>query len=385
MRCLRESAGDLRCRSIPHKTDVTIRIVAHLLCVHWQAPASLCPICIAFARHVAALPPNRLSWFPRGRRRAVPDLSMNIVDLRQTAVRQLEPLLDEEARHWREELHWDYRGALELIKRFLEARALAGCVAFENRVAAGYCFYVLEEQKGLIGGLYVSPQYDQAAVGRLLLEELLFGMRALPQLTRIEAQLMPFGGPVDDPLKEHGFRLYTRQFMLLDLPSFPEPSAAASSGMRLDRWHDRFFDPCAKLIYLSYANHVDGEINDQYRSRSGALRFLKNIILLPGCGQFVPSASFVLRQAGGDELIGAVLTSEVSPGVGHTTQICVLPGYQGHGLGRMLMLTAIETLRTMKFKELTLTVTADNKTAVRLYEKLGFRTIKSFTAGVWPR
>jgi ribosomal protein S18 acetylase RimI-like enzyme len=310
---------------------------------------------------------------------------MNIVDLRQTAVRQLEPLLDEEARHWREELHWDYRGALELIKRFLEARALAGCVAFENRVAAGYCFYVLEEQKGLIGGLYVSPQYDQAAVGRLLLEELLFGMRALPQLTRIEAQLMPFGGPVDDPLKEHGFRLYTRQFMLLDLPSFPEPSAAASSGMRLDRWHDRFFDPCAKLIYLSYANHVDGEINDQYRSRSGALRFLKNIILLPGCGQFVPSASFVLRQAGGDELIGAVLTSEVSPGVGHTTQICVLPGYQGHGLGRMLMLTAIETLRTMKFKELTLTVTADNKTAVRLYEKLGFRTIKSFTAGVWPR
>jgi ribosomal protein S18 acetylase RimI-like enzyme len=310
---------------------------------------------------------------------------MNIVDLRQTMVRQLEPLLEEEAHHWREELHWDYRGALELIKRFLEARALAGCVAFEGGVAAGYCFYVLEEQKGLIGGLYVSPRYEQATVGRRLLEELLFGMRALPQLNRIEAQLMPFGGPVDEPLKEQGFRLHTRQFMLLDLPSFPEPTASSSAGMRLDRWHDRYFDPCAKLIYLSYANHVDGDINDQYRSRSGALRFLKNIILLPGCGQFVPSASFVLRQAGGDELIGAVLTSEVSPGVGHTTQICVLPGYQGHGLGRMLMLTAIDTLRTMKFKELTLTVTADNKTAVQLYEKLGFHTIKSFTAGVWPR
>jgi ribosomal protein S18 acetylase RimI-like enzyme len=310
---------------------------------------------------------------------------MNIVDLRQTTVRQLEPLLDEEARHWREELHWDYRGALELIKRFLEARALAGCVAFDNGLAVGYCFYVLEEQKGLIGGLYVSPRYDQASVGRRVLEEMLFGMRALPHLTRIEAQLMPFGGPLDEPLKENGFRLYTRQFMLLDLQLSAEPSPGASAGMRLDRWHDRYFDPCAKLIYLSYANHVDGEINDQYRSRSGALRFLKNIILLPGCGQFVPGASFLLRQAGGDELIGAVLTSEVSPGVGHTTQICVLPGYQGHGLGRMLMNTAIDTLRSMKFKELTLTVTADNKTAVQLYEKIGFRTIKSFTAGVWPR
>jgi ribosomal protein S18 acetylase RimI-like enzyme len=309
---------------------------------------------------------------------------MNIVDLRQTTVHQIELLLEEEARHWREELHWDYRGALELIKRFLEAHALSGCVAFEKGAAAGYCFYVLEEQKGLIGGLYVSPQYDQGVIGRRLLEEMLFGMRALPQLIRIEAQLMPFGGPVDAPLKEQGFHLYTRQFMLLDLNTLSGATAGVSAGMRLDRWHDRYFDPCAKLIYLSYANHVDGEINDQYRSRSGALRFLKNIILLPGCGQFVPSASFVLRQAGGDELIGAVLTSQVSPGVGHTTQICVLPGYQGHGLGRMLMLAAIRALCSMKFQELTLTVTAENKTAVRLYEKLGFRTIKSFTAGVWP-
>jgi len=274
---------------------------------------------------------------------------------------------------------------LELIKRFLESHPLAGCVAFENGAAVGYSFYVMEEQKGLIGGLYVSSEYDQAAIGRKLLEEMLFSMRALPQLTRIEAQLMPFGGPVDQPLSEQGFHLYTRQFMSLDVANVRESAAGATARMRLDRWHDRYFDPCAKLIYLSYANHVDGEINDQYRSRYGALRFLKNIILLPGCGQFVPSASFVLRQPGNDELIGAVLTSEVSPGVGHTTQICVLPGYQGHGLGRALMQTAIDALRSSKFKELTLTVTAENRTAVQLYEKLGFSVIKSFTAGVWPR
>ncbi|PYU14876.1 MAG: hypothetical protein DMG37_06310, partial [Acidobacteria bacterium] len=95
--------------------------------------------------------------------------SMNIVDLRQTTVRQIEPLLEEEARHWRDELHWDYRGALELIKRFMEARALAGCVAFEGGMAAGYSFYVLEEQKGLIGGLYVSCKFAQEALGRRLL------------------------------------------------------------------------------------------------------------------------------------------------------------------------------------------------------------------------
>jgi len=310
---------------------------------------------------------------------------MNIVDLRQTTVRQLEPLLEEEARHWRDELHWDYRSALELIKRFMDAHALAGCVAFENGSAAGYSFYVLEEQKGLIGGLYVSAKFSQATIGQRLLDEMLFSMRAIPQLSRIEAQLMPFSGPVETPLSEQGFRLYSRQFMLQDLQKLPEGKAGVSAGMRLDRWNDRYFEPCAKLIYLAYANHIDGEINDQYRSRSGALKFLKNIILLPGCGHFVAGASFVLREPGSDELVAAVLTSEVSPGVGHTTQICVLPGYQGNGIGRMLMQTSAETLRSMKFKELTLTVTSENYGAVQLYEKLGFTTIRTFTAGVWPR
>src|SRR6267143_1978185 len=109
---------------------------------------------------------------------------MNIVDLRQTTVRQIEPLLEEEARHWRDELHWDYRGALELIKRFLDAHALAGCVAFESGMAAGYSFYVLEEQKGLIGGLYVSSKVPQDSIAKRLLEELLFSMRAIPHLEK---------------------------------------------------------------------------------------------------------------------------------------------------------------------------------------------------------
>src|SRR6266852_1797273 len=386
IRCQRSSTGGAPPLGFPSSIDRNRRDGSTALSCPSGEPRLMCPSCISSAGRMAALPLNRLSWCLRGRGRAALRSSMNIVDLRQTSVRQLEPLLEEEARHWHDELHWDYRGALDLIKRFLEAHALCGCVAFENGSAAGYSFYVLEEQKGLIGGLYVSPHFPQADIGRRLLEEMLYSMRALPQLSRIEAQLMPFGGPVDNPLRDQGFKLYTRQFMLLDLhKNDSEQQPGASSRMRVDRWNDRFFEPCAKLIYLAYANHVDGEINDQYRSRAGALRFLKNIIMLPGCGQFVPGASFVLRQPGSDELIAAVLTSEVSPGVGHTTQICVLPGYQGHGLGRMLMETSAEALRSMKFRELTLTVTSENHAAVQLYEKLGFHTIKTFTAGVWPR
>src|SRR5260370_8075191 len=124
---------------------------------------------------------------------------MNIVDLRQTTVRQLEPLLEEEARHWRDELHWDYRSALELIKRFLDAHALAGCVAFENGSAAGYTFYVLEDQQGLIGGLYVSSKFPQNSIGRRLLEEMLLSMRAIPYLPRIAHPPTPLTCPLHPP------------------------------------------------------------------------------------------------------------------------------------------------------------------------------------------
>ena len=316
---------------------------------------------------------------------------MTIVDLRQLSSRQIEPLLTEEAQRWREELRWDYRSSLDLIKKFVEARSLAGCAALENGEAAGYAFYVIEEHKGLLGGLYVSPRFPQMVLATKLLPSTLETLRAVPYIGRIEAQLVPFGCEFDAALAKHGFRLYPRQFMLLDLnrttPDSPANGKPLNSndltGLRLEEWNDRYFTPCARLIQLAYADHMDGEINDQYRSEEGALKFLKNIILLPGCGQFQEHASFVLRAPHSHELVGAVLTSAVAPGVGHTTQICVMPGYQRHGLGRRLIQATIQSLRARRFSALSLTVTAANERAVGLYASLGFSQIKTFTAGVW--
>ena len=62
---------------------------------------------------------------------------MSIVDLRQISSRQIEPLLTEEARCWKDELRWDYRPSLNLIKKFVDAKSLAGCVAMENGRALG--------------------------------------------------------------------------------------------------------------------------------------------------------------------------------------------------------------------------------------------------------
>ncbi|HUK30796.1 MAG TPA: GNAT family N-acetyltransferase [Candidatus Acidoferrum sp.] len=311
---------------------------------------------------------------------------MPLVDLRQLSASQLAPLLDEEAQFWRNELHWDYQLSIELIKRFLELHSLAGAAVIENGRATGYGFYVVEEHKGMLGGLFVTPRVPQLPAGEQILGDIMQTMRGTPQVTRIEAQLMPFGAALDRVLETHGFRLYPRQFMILQIAESAADVAAhaeLSAGLRIEKWHERLMPQVAELIHLAYANHVDGEINDQYRSRAGAMKFLKNIVMMPGCGQFEMQASFALRDVASEHLVGVVLTSIVAPGVGHTTQLCVLPGFQGHGLGRRLMAESLAALRKIKATELSLTVTCANSGAVRLYESLGFRVVKVFAAGVW--
>jgi ribosomal protein S18 acetylase RimI-like enzyme len=305
-----------------------------------------------------------------------------LLDLRQMQTHDLERLFEEEAGYWRDELSWDYRASLDLIRRFVDSHTLGGNVAFEGNEPAGYAFYVLEDHKGLVGGLFVSPRFAQNEITDSLLTEILATLRATPRVNRVEAQIMPFGGGFDGTLLARHFQLYPRQFMLLPLANAKLKGTALSAGLRVERWSDRNFEACARLIQLSYANHVDGEINDQYRSEAGGMKFLRNIVILPGCGHFLPEASFVVREASGEPPVGMVLTSTVAEDVGHTTQICVKPGYRGSGIGRYLMETSIQALKARHFKSLSLTVTSLNSMAVKLYEDLGFHTVKNFAAGV---
>ena len=308
---------------------------------------------------------------------------MQIVDLRQVHSRALDVLFQEEARHWRDELHWDYRPSIDLIRKFIDSRSLNGYLALDDGRPAAYGFYVLEDHKGLIGGLFVSSDYSRSPISTEILNEMLAALRATPRLERIEAQLMPFGAEFEPAFLSKFMRLHTRQFMLLRLADVKLSEKRLSSAFRIEPWTDRAFDSAAKLIQLSYADHVDGEINDQYRSEAGGMKFLRNIVILPGCGQFLPEASFLVRPATGDKLVGMVLTSTVLEGVGHTTQICVLPGYQGNHIGRAMMEASIQALQRRRYEWLSLTVTSINTSAVQLYEHLGFKTIKKFSAGVW--
>jgi ribosomal protein S18 acetylase RimI-like enzyme len=313
---------------------------------------------------------------------------MPIVDLRDISTRQLEPLLKEEQSFWLDELHWDYRLSTQLIRKFVDGHSLTGCALLQDDRVAGYGFYVLEDSKGLIGGTFASSTNVTADDVSQLLNGIVESLLANEQVRRVETQLMCFGNSLNATLRERGFALYDRYFMLLPLKVAPSDAAPVPEGLRMERWDDRYFEATARLIQAAYQGHIDADINDQYRSEAGALKFLKNIVILPGCGEFQPYASFVVRSENAkssDPLVAAILASTVSMGVGHITQVCIVPEFRGRGLGLRLMEASMQALRSRRYHALSLTVTAANENAVRLYDRMGFKKLRTFTAAVWEK
>jgi ribosomal protein S18 acetylase RimI-like enzyme len=211
-----------------------------------------------------------------------------------------------------------------------------------------------------------------------------------PQIDRIESQLMMWHASGGLPMPRH-LSSFERNFMMLEMsraalepaPGRGRPSAPLASRVYLDRWSDQYQEPAAQLIAAAYLGHVDSLINDQYRSVAGARRFLFNIVQYPGCGMFFKPASVAAFDRLTGRICGICLASMVMPYCGHITQICVAPGVRGAGVGYEMLRQSLTLLRAAGCRKTSLTVTASNREAIKLYEDVGFTTIRKFFAHVW--
>ncbi len=311
---------------------------------------------------------------------------MEILDLRHFSSADLRPLLDDETQVWAQLLSWDYSGSAAMILRYVDAKILPGYAAVERGTIAGYSFFVYESSKGVIGDLYVANggrHEDAQQVEERLLTHVIETLQQSPGIHRIEAQLLTHPtGMVARPFTEQGFDRHARLFMVLPL-SLPQKPAPVSPEIEIRRWSEQDYQTAAAIITAAYHGHVDSTINDQYRSLSGSLRFLNNIVRFPGCGTFDPDASFVAVHKPSRNVIGLILCSRVGNEVGHVTQICVLPEHRLKGIGEALLAATMTNLRQRGFTLLSLTVTEANRRAVELYIRLGFETKRVFDAFVW--
>lgn len=312
----------------------------------------------------------------------------NLVDLRHLRSEDLDPLLDEETAAWRNLLEWDFSKSADLVRRFVDMRALSGGALTSGREAVGYAYCVMEEHKGLIGDLFVRGGFRTAENENRLLEYVVESMIGAPQITRIESQLMMAlsNGPRLMPMHRY-LSSFGRNFMVLDLQRASLGPARrrtpAASRIYFDRWTEHYQEQTAQLIAAAYLSHVDSLINDQYRSIAGARRFLFNIVQYPGCGVFFKPASVAAFDRISGRMCGVCLASLVTPDCGHITQLCIAPGVRGAGAGYELLRQSLQTLRAEGCRKTTLTVTASNREAIRLYEDVGFTTARQFSAYVW--
>lgn len=315
---------------------------------------------------------------------AAPDRhAAEVVDLTRLRAEDLDPVLAEERVAWRSTLNWDFTASAELVRRFVSIQALNGFALMARGEVAGYAYYVCEERKGLVGDVYVRRDFATADHEDALLSATLHALVATPGVERIEAQLMLLRGPFERslPFSRHA-AIYPRLFMLADLDETAHLAPRVHASIVFEQWDEARRDESAQLIANAYQGHIDALINDQYRSFAGAKRFLTNVVNYPGCGCFSDAASLVARSHDG-RLLGVILSSLVAEGVGHITQICVAPEAQGRAIGYELVRRALASLRAAGCEKVSLTVTASNTNAVRLYQRMGFRALRRFAAYVW--
>ncbi len=319
--------------------------------------------------------------------RAEEPLPLEVLDLRHFQSRDLAPLLEEESRLWAERLRWNFQASADIVRRYLDMKALSGYALLSGRLVVGYAYWVHEDHKILIGDLFVSQGFRTLETQHRLLSHVVETARHTPGVRRIEAQLMMLESPnIESLFAPHELTRFERDFMLAeDIDGLRREmfGPAPSPAFRFLPWSEQYLEAAAGLISAAYHDHLDSRINDQYRSPAGARRFLLNIVQYPGCGAFHTPASRLALESLTGRLCGVSLTSMVAPTVGHITQICVLPQLRGQGLGSELLWRSMEVFRLSGCQAVSLTVTAANAGAVRLYHRVGFRTVRRFRAFVW--
>ena len=315
--------------------------------------------------------------------------SFQVEDLRSIPASRMRALLDEETRNWRSRLHWDFTSSAELVTRYINMRALDGLALLAGSELAGYCYWVMEEHKALLGDLYVCDMWRTAQAESQLLNQAVEALRhsaSLPTLSvrRVESQLMQLGYPdalVLEP--DNQPQRYPRVFMLAPLERLSRYRAIRfDEEIRIFHWGPVWFDSTAALIAQVYRDHVDSLINDQYKSARGAERFLRNIVNYPGCGAFQHEASFVALAPSG-EVLGCVIATRVARETGHIAQLCASNDWLGRGLGYEMLRRSMLALHSAGCREVSLTVTESNQQALRLYARMGFHSIHRFQALVW--
>ncbi len=174
-----------------------------------------------------------------------------------------------------------------------------------------------------------------------------------------------------------GVTYFKRYRMEFDLrrPLFEPPRV--SSNYHLLGWDDSLISLHAATKYECFRFEIDANVFSCLGDRDGCRRLMEEISKREG---FVHGATWLLQfQPPGQpaEYCGTIQGVRDKLGLGGIQNVGVTESHRGNGLGTLLIHQALNGFLEAGLRRAYLEVTAQNSGALRLYRRLGFRTVKT--------
>jgi GNAT superfamily N-acetyltransferase len=148
-------------------------------------------------------------------------------------------------------------------------------------------------------------------------------------------------------------------------------------------WHYSLLDRHAAVKCHSFHDEIDAHVFSCLRDYAGCLRLMSEIAKQY---TFLPQATWLITHRADQGPVlsdcGTIQGLMPSRSVGSVQNVGVAPEHRGIGLGRALVLKALEGFRSRSLRRVYLEVTASNLPAVELYRSIGFRLTRTMYKAV---
>ena len=173
-----------------------------------------------------------------------------------------------------------------------------------------------------------------------------------------------------------GITYFKRFRMEIDLDGFSVDADALPFDYGWQPWDRALINEHAETKFRSFQTEIDANVFPCFTSRDGCRRLMKEIAARD-C--FVPEATWLLiyRPEGARPDFCGTVQGVRDDACGSIQNLGIIPAHRGLGLGTKLLEKSLQGFQKIGLSRAYLEVTARNAGAIRLYERFGFRRVKT--------
>ncbi len=171
-------------------------------------------------------------------------------------------------------------------------------------------------------------------------------------------------------------RYVKRLQMVFDFRRTSPPPPELPRDYRWVSWKPELLETHARVKYEGFRGSMDADLFPTFSDYDRCLRLMEAIA---GDPSFEPKATWLIVHAAPEEkfrFIANIQGMRLDGLNGKIQNVAVVPDYRNKGFGRLLVAGCLHGFRAAGMERIALEVTADNFHAVRLYEHLGFESVK---------